>query len=118
MSGGKREYERRRPEQSVLHRAVREGWPSVAEAIRLPPRVHEEVRRYLCCGLLRHGFTVARCDDCRESVLIAFSCKTRGWCPSCGARRAHETALHLDEVLPKGACARLLAGTMGRLRPQ
>ena len=112
------EYRRRRPEQSVLHQAVREGWPKVAEALRLPPRVHEEVRRYLRCGILRHGFTVARCDDCRESVLIAFSCKTRGWCPSCGARRAHETALHLDEVLPKGACARLLAGTMGRLRPQ
>jgi hypothetical protein len=36
-------------------------------------------------------------------VLIAFSCKTRGWCPSCGARRAHETALQLGELLPKVA---------------
>ena len=75
------EYRRRRPEQSVLHQAVREGWPKVAEAIRLPPRVHEEVRRYLRCGLLRHGFTVAKCDDCGESQLIAFSCKNRSWCP-------------------------------------
>ncbi len=44
---------------------------------------------------------MVRCDDCAESSLVAFSCKTRGWCPSCGARRAHETALHLDEVLPR-----------------
>ncbi len=84
----------------MLHRAVREGWPQLAEAVRLPPRVHEEVRRYLACGDVRRGFTVVRCDDCAESSLVAFSCKTRGWCPSCGARRAHETALHLDEVLP------------------
>jgi hypothetical protein len=34
---------------------------------------------------------------------VAFSGKTRGWCPSCGARRAHETALHLNEVLPRVA---------------
>jgi hypothetical protein len=46
---------------------------------------------------------VVRCDDCAESSLIAFSCKTRSWCPSCGARRAHEAALHLNEVLPRVA---------------
>ena len=97
------DYRRRKPELSVLHQAVRQGWPKVAEAMRLPPRVHEEVRRYLACGDLRRGFSVARCDDCRESVLIAFSCKSRAWCPSCGARRAHEAALHLDEVLPRVA---------------
>src|SRR5438045_1950438 len=69
--------------------------------MKLPPRVHEEVRRYVACGDVRRGFTVVRCDDCGESELVAFSCKSRGWCPSCGARRAHETALHLDEVLPR-----------------
>lgn len=69
--------------------------------MKLPPRVHEEVRRYLGCGDVRRGFTVVRCDACAQSDVVAFSCKTRGWCPSCGARRAHETALHLDEVLPR-----------------
>jgi hypothetical protein len=101
LSEGGSEYRRRRPERSVLHRAVREGWPQVAESMRLPPRVHEEVRRYLQCGDLRRGFTVVRCDACRESELVAFSCKSRAWCPSCGARRAHEAAQHLDEVLPR-----------------
>lgn len=100
MLEGGSDYRRRRPELTVLHQAVREGWPRVAESTRLPSRVHEEVRRYVGCGDVRRGFTVVRCDDCAESSLVAFSCKTRSWCPSCGARRAHETALHLNEVLP------------------
>jgi hypothetical protein len=34
-------------------------------------------------------------------LLVAFSCKRRGVCPSCNARRAHDTAVHLVErVLP------------------
>lgn len=66
-----------------------------------PRRVPEEVRRFLGCGDLRRGFVFAKCESCDESTLIAFSCKSRGWCPSCGARRAHETEAHLLEVLPK-----------------
>jgi hypothetical protein len=35
-------------------------------------------------------------------VLVPFSCKTRGVCPSCNARRAQDTAIHLTErVLPQ-----------------
>lgn len=103
--GGQPTLVRRRPEQSVLHRAVREGWPQVLAAAEqrggLPKRVHEEVRRFLACGDIRRGFTLAKCEACEESTLIAFSCKSRGWCPSCSARRAHETEAHLREVLPK-----------------
>ncbi|WP_407244113.1 transposase zinc-binding domain-containing protein [Klebsiella michiganensis] len=34
--------------------------------------------------------------------LVAFSCKRRGFCPSCGARRmAESAALLVDEVLPE-----------------
>jgi hypothetical protein len=34
--------------------------------------------------------------------LVAFSCKKRGFCPFCGARRMAETAALLaDEVLPE-----------------
>jgi hypothetical protein len=33
--------------------------------------------------------------------LVAFSCKRRGFCPSCGARRMIETSAHLvDHVIP------------------
>jgi hypothetical protein len=34
--------------------------------------------------------------------LVAFSCKLRGFCPSCDARRMVETSAHLiDHVVPK-----------------
>lgn len=73
----------------------------MAAKLRLPPRVHTEVRRYLRCGDLRHGFAQVKCSACKQSTLVAFSCKGRGFCPSCGARGAHETALHLSEALPQ-----------------
>jgi anaerobic ribonucleoside-triphosphate reductase len=43
---------------------------------------------YLNCGILAHGTARVYCDDCKHSLLIAFSCKRRGVCPSCGAKRA------------------------------
>ncbi len=103
--GGGLLVQRRSGEADVLRQAVRDGWPGVLAAAEerggLPRRVHEEVRRALGCGDVRRGFTLARCDACEESTVIAFSCKTRGWCPSCAARRGHEAAAHLDEVLPR-----------------
>jgi transposase-like zinc-binding protein len=42
-----------------------------------------------------------RCEDCHAEKLVAFSCKRRGFCPSCGARRMTDSAALLaDEVLP------------------
>ena len=39
---------------------------------------------------------------CHAEKLVAFSCKRRGFCPSCGARRMTESAaLLVEEVLPK-----------------
>src|SRR5262245_59702966 len=43
-----------------------------------------------------------RCDGCAREHLVPFSCKGRGFCPSCGGRRMTERAAHLvDEVLPR-----------------
>jgi len=39
----------------------------------------------------------AGCGDCGHDKLLAFSCKRRGFCPSCGARRMVQTAAHLVE---------------------
>ena len=40
----------------------------------------------------------------RGDKLVAFSCKRRGFCPSCGARRMAQTAAHLvDHVIPQVA---------------
>ena len=46
------------------------------------------VARYLDCGLFESGFARVRCTSCPNEFLVAFSCKGRGLCPSCGAKRA------------------------------
>ena len=46
------------------------------------------VVRYLDCGRFESGFARVRCTACPNEFLVAFSCKGRGLCPSCGATRA------------------------------
>jgi hypothetical protein len=53
-------------------------------------------------GVAEHGFLRVQCSECHHEHLVAFSCKRRGFCPSCGARRmAESAALLVDEVLPE-----------------
>ena len=67
----------------------------------LPRFIKEEFDAFLECGILAHGFLRLRCGDCGRDKLLAFSCKRRGFCPSCGARRMSQTAAHLvDHVIP------------------
>ncbi len=101
-------YERRRPEETVLYRIVQENIETFYEqvstesSLSLPEFVTKEFDEYLRCGILAHGFLRAKCDDCKHEKLIAFSCKCRGFCPSCGARRMSSTAAHLvEEVIPE-----------------
>lgn len=55
---------------------------------------------FLECGILAHGFLRLRCSECGHDKLLAFSCKRREFCPSCGARRMSQTAAHLvDHVV-------------------
>jgi len=46
------------------------------------------VNRFLDCGLFESGFARVVCPRCRSEFLVGFSCKGRGLCPSCGAKRA------------------------------
>lgn len=46
------------------------------------------VTRYYDCGLFESGFARVKCTRCPNEFLVAFSCKGRGLCPSCGAKRA------------------------------
>ncbi|MCD6515970.1 MAG: transposase zinc-binding domain-containing protein [Candidatus Aminicenantes bacterium] len=43
--------------------------------------------KYLDCGNPKCGFARIRCPDCGAERLVMFSCKTRGFCPSCHAKR-------------------------------
>ena len=101
------EYARHRPEQTLLYQLVEQYYPAFVEHLaarerRLPAHVVREFEDYLKCGRLEHGFLRVRCADCHAERLVAFSCKRRGFCPSCGARRMAEgAALLVDEVLPR-----------------
>ncbi|HEX5067053.1 MAG TPA: transposase [Myxococcota bacterium] len=67
----------------------------------VPRFVERELRAFLSCGVLAHGFVRVRCDACARERLVAFACKGRGFCPSCGGRRMADTAAHLvDRVIP------------------
>ncbi|MFQ5973878.1 MAG: transposase [Alphaproteobacteria bacterium] len=46
------------------------------------------VAKYLDCGIFANGFARVRCPTCPTEYLVALSCKCRGLCPSCGAKRA------------------------------
>jgi len=91
----------------VLHELVRKHLATFLEhtaatyTAPLPRYVVDAFERYLICGDFSRGFIRCHCDDCGHDVLVAFSCKQRGLCPSCGARRmANEAAVITDRVLP------------------
>ncbi|MFA5679700.1 MAG: IS91 family transposase, partial [Pseudomonas sp.] len=100
-------YQRHRPEQTLLYRIVDEYYPAFAAHLaeqgrELPGYVQREFEDYLKCGRLEHGFLRVRCESCHAEHLVAFSCKRRGFCPSCGARRmAESAALLVGEVFPE-----------------
>jgi len=72
-----------------------------ALAFRIPRHARQELLAYLACGLLCRGFARRKCRECKETRLVAFSCKGRGFCPSCMGRRMSATAANLIErVLP------------------
>jgi ribosomal protein S27E len=100
-------YVRHRPEDTLLYQVIDDTYPDFIDRLEaqgrtLPKCVRREFEEYLKCGRLEHGFLRVRCTDCHAEKFVAFSCKRRGFCPSCGARRMVESAaLLVDEVLPR-----------------
>ena len=115
-------YERRRPEQTPLHRFIGRHLESWLAARSLgerpvPTHVEGELREYLRCGILCFGFARARCTRCGHGFLVAFSCKGRGVCPSCTGRRMAQTAAHLaDRVIPPVPVRQWVISVPKRLR--
>jgi hypothetical protein len=101
------EYRPRRPEEGVLYRVVAENIESFLarqqDRERVVPRfVERELRAFLECGVLARGFLRVHCDACGLDRVLPYSCKCRGFCPSCGGRRMASTAAHLvDRVFPE-----------------
>jgi hypothetical protein len=102
-------YIQRKPADTALWQAVQANWlPFRAEARKggedrqIPGFVERAFERFLDCGNHSAGFARVRCTSCGDDLLVAFSCKARGLCPSCDGRRMAEQAAHLvDHVIPK-----------------
>src|SRR5215510_3151601 len=94
--------------QTLLYRVVADHLETFlasldtdSDARGLPAYVQREFYDYLQCGILAHGFLRLGCDTCKHELLLAFSCKRLGFCPSCAGRRMAQTAAHLVErVIP------------------
>ena len=101
-------YEPRCPTAGTLYQIVQEHFETfrvqaahVRDGEGLPRFVEAEFRDFLRCGSLAGGFARFQCGTCGLDRLVAFSCKGRGICPSCGGRRMAERAAHLvDHVFP------------------
>ena len=103
-------YARHRPEDTVLYQVLAEHWRSYRAQVEcanpqgsgLPPFVVDEVEAFLRCGIPANGFLRVVCDGCGGGRLVPFSCKRRGFCPSCLGRRMADFAAHLcDYVMPR-----------------
>jgi len=62
--------------------------------------IDQAVWRYLDCGVPESGFARLRCEACHDERLLCFSCRQRGICPSCEAKRsAAFAAFVVDELV-------------------
>jgi hypothetical protein len=116
-----RSYRRRKPEDSILYQAVREHLDAFVSYARersgtaLPKYVVAEFRKYLRCGRLSEGFSRVWCPQCRHDFLVAFSCKSRGPCPSCAGRRMTDVSAQLaDRVFAQNVPVRQWVLTVPR----
>jgi hypothetical protein len=98
----------RHPERTVLYRVLFHDFDRFLTAYEsrfekeyghFRPVVKEVAERYLDCGNPRYGFARIRCPGCYGKHLLTFSCKTRGFCPSCHAKHREEWGQWVREAL-------------------
>ena len=99
-------YRSRNPKKSPLwqcvHRHYEEFEGAYPEQYQpryglLRPIIPEVVHKFLECGDLESGFARIRCDHCEHEYLLAFSCKSRWFCPSCHQKNVQTTARFILE---------------------
>ena len=101
-------YRPRHPERTVLYRVLFHHFDRFlaeyesrfeGEYGYFRPIIKEVVERYLDCGNPKCGFARIRCPACAEERFVMFSCRTRGFCPSCHAKRLEEWGEWMRETL-------------------
>jgi len=79
------------------------------------PVIQEVVDKYLDCGNPKCGFARIRCGDCGSERLLTFSCKVRGFCPSCHAKRREEWGEWMREELIRDVPHRQVVFTIPKM---
>jgi len=101
-------YRQRHPEHTVFYRVFFHYFEQFLQEYEnrfereygyFRPVIQNVVEKYLDCGNPMCGFARIRCPDCGEERLLMFSCKTRGFCPSCHAKRREEWGEWMREEL-------------------
>ena len=103
-----RVYRQRHPEKSVLYRVLFHHFEEFLSEYEnrfqksfgyFRPVIQKVVGKYLDCGNPFCGFARIRCQKCGKEYLLSFSCKVRGFCPSCHAKRLEEWGEWMREKL-------------------
>ena len=101
-------YRPRHPERTVFYQVLFHYFDQFLQEYEsrfekeygfLRPIIKEVVERYLDCGNPRCGFARIRCPSCGGERLLMFSCRTRGFCPSCHSKRREEWGEWMREEL-------------------
>jgi putative transposase/transposase-like zinc-binding protein len=105
-------YAPRDPSHTVLYHVIAEPLETFLasladdpEATGLPTYMQREFYDYVRCGILAHGFLRLGCDTCKKELLVPFSCKRRGFCPSCAGRCMAQMAASVQQRIAFGARA-------------
>ena len=102
-------YRARNPGADPLARIVLNNLQEFEQWLKNPsdtrPRPHPAIitalEKFVECGVMRFGAVRFRCPECGLDTFVAFSCKRRGVCPSCDAKRSViVTAAAIDRLLP------------------
>jgi transposase-like zinc-binding protein len=81
-------YRPRNPRASPLWQCAKRHGAELRASGRLRRALEAQVvERFIRCGDPHHGFARIYCDACGHDYLLAYSCKTRYFCPSCHQKR-------------------------------
>lgn len=109
-------YRPRNPRASPLWQCVQRHAKELHDAGQFQRVVEERViERFIECGDPHHGFARIYCDACGHDYLLAYSCKTRYFCPSCHQKRVLLYGEWVEENVLEPVAHRQYVFTLPRL---